>query len=59
MDKNWQQFEKTGSISDYLTYRGIFSEIPEKEEQHKGMGAEEYGNNHSTDGDGPVCIAYR
>lgn len=25
-DKNWQQFQRTGNVMDYLNYRGVFSE---------------------------------
>lgn len=58
MDENWQQFQKTGSISDYLIYRGISGEIMGNEKE-KDIGAEEYGNNHSTDGNGSVSTTYR
>ncbi len=25
-DKNWQQFQKTGYVIDYLAYRGVYAE---------------------------------
>lgn len=57
-DKNWQQFQKTGSVADYLIYRGI-SEENRDFEQKKNLGAEEYGNDHSTDRNGSVGTTYR
>lgn len=57
-DKNWEQFQKTGSVSDYLIYRGI-SEENETAKKKAELGANENGNNHSTDGYGSVSITYR
>lgn len=57
-DKNWEQFQKTGSVSDYLVYRGI-SEANETSRKETDLGADRYGNNHSADGYGSVSNAYR
>jgi hypothetical protein len=40
--KNWQQFEKTGCIEDYLHYRGLF---PSAMQDLEGSGHE--GDNRS------------
>lgn len=42
MNKNWQQFEKTGCITDYLLYRGI-----SPEEMKNSEGSSHEGNNSS------------
>lgn len=38
VNKNWRQFEKTGCITDYLQYRGIFPEEGKNSEgsSHEG-----------------------
>ena len=57
-DKSWEQFKKTGRISDYLNYRGVletrYSDVEEQE-----SGAENYGNNDSPDRYGTVYNADR
>lgn len=41
-NKNWQQFEKTGCIADYLLYRGFSSE-----EMRNSEGCKHEGDNSS------------
>ena len=50
VNKNWRQFEKTGCITDYLQYRGIFpeeiknSEGSNHEGDHSSHGNSTFGN---------------
>lgn len=50
INKNWHQFEKTGCITDYLQYRGVFpveiksSEGNKDEGDHSSYGNGAFGN---------------
>ncbi len=43
VNKNWQQFEKTGCIADYLHYRGI---SPEETKNSEGSNHEGNSSSH-------------
>lgn len=54
-DKNlWTTFEKTGSVVDYLNYKGVHMQ-PEKQE----MGESVVESNSNSDGDDSVRDTYR
>lgn len=38
INKNWNQFEKTGCITDYLQYRGLFPVVTKDLEGSKDEG---------------------
>ncbi len=55
----WKNFEASGKISDYLTYRQSAKAVQAGEAVflEKGMGS--YGSKHHPDGDGTKCHACR
>ena len=60
----WKQFESTGKIEDYLTYRCCFSK--EEEQQHnlvkdttRQLGENSYAGIHKCNGNDTEANAYR
>lgn len=56
MNPNWEQFELTGSVEDYLTYR---QETGGKSDADIGTGEEEHGTDGSADRPGIGGIPLR
>lgn len=53
MEPEWMQFENTGSIIDYLRYKGQVDDVAVSiEEKGKGRSVTENGTYHSADGYG-------
>ncbi len=56
MEPEWMKFESTGSIGDYLSYKGHMDDVVTSsvEQEGKGRGVVENGAYHSADGHGVI-----
>lgn len=60
MEDAWKNFETTGRIADYLTYRNSLKEPGNVQDTGEGTaekGMEQYGAKHRFDGNGFKCNA--
>lgn len=56
----WRKFENTGSIKDYLQYKGVLGDVDanskmsenEQKEKYKGTNRDSYAGIHICDGNG-------
>lgn len=58
MEEAWMKFETTGSITDYLIFKGIEAEsMPERERSYMALGKEQDGTEYRSDRNGLKCDA--
>ena len=58
MVEAWMKFAATGSVTDYLKFKGIEAEnMPGGEEAGMALGKEQYGTEYCSDRNGPKCNA--
>ena len=57
IEPEWMKFESTGSITDYLSYKGCVDDLATSsviKQEEKGRSVAEYGTDHSADGYGAI-----
>lgn len=60
MEDAWKNFETSGKIADYLTYRNTLEKTKNRQDAREGAtekGMERYGAEYRFDGDGVKCNA--
>lgn len=56
-EETWKQFMSTGKVADYLVYRNVQAEMPDKVQNVRG--AAEYGAESGADRHGAVSDTHR
>ena len=57
VETEWMKFERTGSITDYLSYKGHIEGAATSsmiEQEERGRSVAGYGTDHSADGHGVI-----
>lgn len=56
IEPEWMKFQSTGSITDYLSYKGYraSAESSMAGQEERGRSVEEYGTDHSADRHGTI-----